>query len=158
MDLRQRSIHKLLQEYGHLGEIAIRSYTNQILSGLAYLHSKNTFHSSNDNEIQVFKKKWVKKIALGSLKDPRSYCTTPATRFLAKCDKHCFLVVTGDLGKSIECGLDTIHGKICRLDYGQNMSHCASCLAIISGDRITIRGKICWLDYGSKRDHIVPAA
>lgn len=38
------SIHKLLQEYGHLGEIAIRSYTQQILSGLAYLHAKNTVH------------------------------------------------------------------------------------------------------------------
>nr|XP_043640067.1 mitogen-activated protein kinase kinase kinase YODA-like [Erigeron canadensis] len=38
------SIHKLLQEYGQLGEIAIRSYTYQILSGLAYLHAKNTVH------------------------------------------------------------------------------------------------------------------
>lgn len=38
------SIHKLLQEYGQLGEIAIRSYTHQILSGLAYLHAKKTVH------------------------------------------------------------------------------------------------------------------
>uniref|UniRef100_A0A2P2MV66 mitogen-activated protein kinase kinase kinase n=1 Tax=Rhizophora mucronata TaxID=61149 RepID=A0A2P2MV66_RHIMU len=38
------SIYKLLQEYGQLGELAIRSYTQQILSGLAYLHSKNTVH------------------------------------------------------------------------------------------------------------------
>lgn len=38
------SVHKLLQEYGQLGEIAIRSYTHQILSGLAYLHAKNTVH------------------------------------------------------------------------------------------------------------------
>ncbi|KAL6503914.1 hypothetical protein OROGR_025837 [Orobanche gracilis] len=38
------SIHKLLQEYGKLGESAIRSYTQQILSGLAYLHAKNTVH------------------------------------------------------------------------------------------------------------------
>ena len=38
------SIHKLLQEYGQLGEPAIRSYTHQILSGLAYLHAKNTVH------------------------------------------------------------------------------------------------------------------
>ncbi|KAL3650507.1 hypothetical protein CASFOL_006910 [Castilleja foliolosa] len=38
------SIHKLLQEYGKLGESAIRSYTHQILSGLAYLHAKNTVH------------------------------------------------------------------------------------------------------------------
>lgn len=38
------SIYKLLQDYGPLGEIAIRSYTEQILSGLAYLHAKNTVH------------------------------------------------------------------------------------------------------------------
>lgn len=38
------SIYKLLQEYGQLGELAIRSYTQQILSGLAYLHGKNTVH------------------------------------------------------------------------------------------------------------------
>nr|AND01204.1 putative mitogen-activated kinase kinase kinase [Linum usitatissimum] len=38
------SIHKILQEYGQLGELAIRSYTQQILSGLAYLHSKSTVH------------------------------------------------------------------------------------------------------------------
>ncbi|KAG1361331.1 Mitogen-activated protein kinase kinase kinase YODA [Cocos nucifera] len=38
------SIHKLLQEYGQFGEVAICSYTQQILSGLAYLHAKNTVH------------------------------------------------------------------------------------------------------------------
>ncbi|KAF7828263.1 Mitogen-activated protein kinase kinase kinase YODA [Senna tora] len=38
------SIYKLLQEYGQFGEIAIRNYTRQILSGLAYLHAKNTVH------------------------------------------------------------------------------------------------------------------
>ncbi|XP_058202032.1 mitogen-activated protein kinase kinase kinase YODA-like [Rhododendron vialii] len=38
------SIYKLLQDYGPLGEIAIRSYTQQILAGLAYLHAKNTVH------------------------------------------------------------------------------------------------------------------
>uniref|UniRef100_A0A2P2LK91 mitogen-activated protein kinase kinase kinase n=1 Tax=Rhizophora mucronata TaxID=61149 RepID=A0A2P2LK91_RHIMU len=38
------SIYKLLQEYGQFGEIAIRSYTQQILSGLAYLHGRNTVH------------------------------------------------------------------------------------------------------------------
>lgn len=38
------SIYKLLQDYGNLGEYAIRSYTQQILSGLAYLHAKNTVH------------------------------------------------------------------------------------------------------------------
>ncbi|CAK9160919.1 unnamed protein product [Ilex paraguariensis] len=38
------SIYKLLQEYGQFGELAIRSYSQQILSGLAYLHAKNTVH------------------------------------------------------------------------------------------------------------------
>ncbi|XP_031483007.1 mitogen-activated protein kinase kinase kinase YODA-like [Nymphaea colorata] len=38
------SIHKLLQEYGAFSEPVIRSYTQQILSGLAYLHAKNTVH------------------------------------------------------------------------------------------------------------------
>ncbi|XP_052185203.1 mitogen-activated protein kinase kinase kinase YODA-like [Diospyros lotus] len=38
------SIYKLLQEYGQFGELAIRSYTKQILSGLAYLHTENTVH------------------------------------------------------------------------------------------------------------------
>ncbi|CAH2048192.1 unnamed protein product [Thlaspi arvense] len=38
------SIYKLLQEYGQFGENAIRNYTQQILSGLAYLHAKNTVH------------------------------------------------------------------------------------------------------------------
>ncbi|CAN0891737.1 Mitogen-activated protein kinase kinase kinase YODA [Linum grandiflorum] len=38
------SIYTILQEYGQLGELAIRSYTQQILSGLAFLHSKNTVH------------------------------------------------------------------------------------------------------------------
>ncbi|KAH7663037.1 Mitogen-activated protein kinase kinase kinase protein [Dioscorea alata] len=38
------SIHKLLQEHGPLGEQAIRSFTRQILSGLAYLHAKATVH------------------------------------------------------------------------------------------------------------------
>ncbi|KAE8685693.1 hypothetical protein F3Y22_tig00111095pilonHSYRG00668 [Hibiscus syriacus] len=38
------SIHKLLGEYGSLKEPVIRSYTRQILSGLAYLHGRNTVH------------------------------------------------------------------------------------------------------------------
>lgn len=38
------SIHKLLQEYGQFGEPVVRSYTHQILSGLAYLHNRNTVH------------------------------------------------------------------------------------------------------------------
>ncbi|KAK9167189.1 hypothetical protein Scep_002380 [Stephania cephalantha] len=38
------SIHKLLQEYGPFREPVIQSYTRQILSGLAYLHGRNTVH------------------------------------------------------------------------------------------------------------------
>ncbi|KAJ7541652.1 hypothetical protein O6H91_10G069100 [Diphasiastrum complanatum] len=38
------SIHKLLQEYGQFKEPVIRSYTRQILQGLAYLHSMNKVH------------------------------------------------------------------------------------------------------------------
>ncbi|KAJ4766369.1 Mitogen activated protein kinase kinase kinase [Rhynchospora pubera] len=38
------SIHKLLQEYGPFKEPVIRNYTAQILSGLAYLHSRDTVH------------------------------------------------------------------------------------------------------------------
>lgn len=38
------SIHKLLQEYGPFKEPVIQNYTRQILSGLAYLHGKNTMH------------------------------------------------------------------------------------------------------------------
>ncbi|EYU25112.1 hypothetical protein MIMGU_mgv11b019097mg, partial [Erythranthe guttata] len=39
------SIYTILQEYGRLGESAIRSYAQQILLGLAYLHSKRIAHS-----------------------------------------------------------------------------------------------------------------
>ncbi|KAK4384969.1 Mitogen-activated protein kinase kinase kinase YODA [Sesamum angolense] len=38
------SISRILQEYGKLGESAICSYTHQILSGLAYLHSRSISH------------------------------------------------------------------------------------------------------------------
>ena len=38
------SIHKLLREYGPFKEPVIRNYTRQILSGLAYLHGRNTVH------------------------------------------------------------------------------------------------------------------
>ncbi|XP_042495243.1 mitogen-activated protein kinase kinase kinase 3-like isoform X2 [Macadamia integrifolia] len=38
------SIHKLLREYGAFNEPVIQSYTRQILSGLAYLHGRNTVH------------------------------------------------------------------------------------------------------------------
>ncbi|XP_062096542.1 mitogen-activated protein kinase kinase kinase 3 [Humulus lupulus] len=38
------SIHKLLQDYGAFKEPVIQNYTRQILSGLAYLHGRNTVH------------------------------------------------------------------------------------------------------------------
>ncbi|XP_050205720.1 mitogen-activated protein kinase kinase kinase 3 isoform X2 [Mercurialis annua] len=38
------SIHKLLQEYGAFKEPVIQNYTRQILSGLAFLHGRNTVH------------------------------------------------------------------------------------------------------------------
>ncbi|KAG6536588.1 hypothetical protein ZIOFF_001646 [Zingiber officinale] len=38
------SMHKILQEYGAFREALIRNYTAQILSGLAYLHGRNTVH------------------------------------------------------------------------------------------------------------------
>ncbi|XP_077213534.1 mitogen-activated protein kinase kinase kinase 3-like [Tasmannia lanceolata] len=38
------SIHKLLKDYGPFREPVIQSYTGQILSGLAYLHGRNTVH------------------------------------------------------------------------------------------------------------------
>ncbi|KAM7513809.1 hypothetical protein LguiA_003392 [Lonicera macranthoides] len=38
------SIHKLLQEYGSFREPVMQNYTRQILSGLAYLHGRNTVH------------------------------------------------------------------------------------------------------------------
>ncbi|VFQ92375.1 unnamed protein product [Cuscuta campestris] len=38
------SIHKLLQDYGSFKEAVIQNYARQILSGLAYLHARNTVH------------------------------------------------------------------------------------------------------------------
>ncbi|KAK6135236.1 hypothetical protein DH2020_031008 [Rehmannia glutinosa] len=38
------SIYTIMQQYGKLGESAIRSYAQQILSGLAYIHSKSIVH------------------------------------------------------------------------------------------------------------------
>ncbi|KAI9113726.1 hypothetical protein K1719_014977 [Acacia pycnantha] len=38
------SIHKLLQEYGPFKEPVIQNYVRQIVSGLAYLHGRNTVH------------------------------------------------------------------------------------------------------------------
>ena len=54
------SIHKLLQEYGAFAEPVIQNYTRQILSGLAYLHGRNTVHRftslfpGNQNSISLF--------------------------------------------------------------------------------------------------------
>ncbi|KAE8682330.1 hypothetical protein F3Y22_tig00111254pilonHSYRG00025 [Hibiscus syriacus] len=42
----KESTKQSMQEYGQLGELVIRSYTQQILSGLSYLHSKSTVHRS----------------------------------------------------------------------------------------------------------------
>ncbi|KAL2227065.1 UNVERIFIED_CONTAM: Mitogen-activated protein kinase kinase kinase YODA [Sesamum indicum] len=44
LSLNLFSLIRILQEYGKLGESAIRSYTHQILSGLAYLHSRWISH------------------------------------------------------------------------------------------------------------------
>uniref|UniRef100_A0A7N0RHZ0 mitogen-activated protein kinase kinase kinase n=1 Tax=Kalanchoe fedtschenkoi TaxID=63787 RepID=A0A7N0RHZ0_KALFE len=38
------SIHKLLQEYGAFKEPVIQNYARQIVSGLVYLHGRNTLH------------------------------------------------------------------------------------------------------------------
>ncbi|KAK7282782.1 hypothetical protein RIF29_11832 [Crotalaria pallida] len=38
------SIHKLLPEYGPFNDPVIQSYTRHIVSGLAYLHGRNTVH------------------------------------------------------------------------------------------------------------------
>lgn len=38
------SIHKLLHDYGPFTEPVIQNYTGQIVSGLAYLHGRNTVH------------------------------------------------------------------------------------------------------------------
>ncbi|KAH6804566.1 Protein kinase superfamily protein [Perilla frutescens var. frutescens] len=38
------SVYMILEQYGRLGESAIRSYTQHILSGLAYMHSKSIAH------------------------------------------------------------------------------------------------------------------
>nr|GMC64833.1 mitogen-activated protein kinase kinase kinase YODA-like [Ipomoea batatas] len=54
------SIYKLLQEYGAFGETAIRSYTQQILSGLAYLHAKQTVHRISKEQIFL----WIQMDAL----------------------------------------------------------------------------------------------
>ncbi|KAI3695674.1 hypothetical protein L1987_78673 [Smallanthus sonchifolius] len=44
------SIHKLLQEYGPFREPVIQNYTRQVLSGLAYLHGRNTVLGCNEHK------------------------------------------------------------------------------------------------------------
>ncbi|KAH6760598.1 hypothetical protein C2S51_017547 [Perilla frutescens var. frutescens] len=41
------SIYMILEQYGRLGESAIRSYTQHILSGLPYMHSKRILKGAN---------------------------------------------------------------------------------------------------------------
>lgn len=63
------SIYKILQEYGKLGEAAIRNYTHQILSGLAYLHGKQTVHRDiKGANILVDPSGWVKLADFGMAK------------------------------------------------------------------------------------------
>ncbi|KAE8729948.1 Mitogen-activated protein kinase kinase kinase YODA [Hibiscus syriacus] len=69
------SIYKILQEYGQLGELAIRSYTQQILSGLAYLHSKSTVHRDiKGANILVDPNGRVKLADFGMAKHARKSC------------------------------------------------------------------------------------
>ncbi|KAL9242813.1 hypothetical protein vseg_016777 [Gypsophila vaccaria] len=63
------SIHKLLRDYGKFGESAIRSFTRQILSGLAYLHGRNTVHRDiKGANILVDPNGWVKLADFGMAK------------------------------------------------------------------------------------------
>lgn len=52
------SIHKLLQEYGSFKEPVIQNYTRQIVSGLAYLHGRNTVHRYFDYSYAIFNMKF----------------------------------------------------------------------------------------------------
>ncbi|PKI50740.1 hypothetical protein CRG98_028882 [Punica granatum] len=71
------SIYKILQEYGQLGELAIRSYTQQILSGLAYLHAKNTVHRDiKGANILVDPNGRVKLADFGMAKHPLGFWST----------------------------------------------------------------------------------
>ena len=71
------SIHKLLREYGQLGESAIRSYTQQILSGLAYLHAKSTVHR--------FVLLYIIKVQIDSKKEPKLIAFTFICLFADSC-------------------------------------------------------------------------
>ncbi|PWA57690.1 hypothetical protein CTI12_AA407020 [Artemisia annua] len=72
---------------------------------LYVLCDKHFFRQTYNNKgIHVFKNMGQEDNIWESVTDeaPKSCCTTRAKRFLAKCDKHCFLVVMGEFGKSIE--------------------------------------------------------
>ncbi|XWS25032.1 hypothetical protein CRYUN_Cryun27aG0036000 [Craigia yunnanensis] len=63
------SIQKLLGEYGSFEEPIIRSYTRQILSGLAYLHGRNTVHRDiKGANIQVDPNGEIKLVDFGMAK------------------------------------------------------------------------------------------
>ena len=51
------SIYKLLREYGPFSEPIIQSYAAQILSGLAYLHGRDTVHRFSSIYLIHVKKK-----------------------------------------------------------------------------------------------------
>ncbi|KAJ0565675.1 putative mitogen-activated protein kinase kinase kinase STE-STE11 family [Helianthus annuus] len=63
------SLRNILNEYGPLGEQAIRSYTQQILSGLSYLHATNTVYTDiKGGNILVDPNGWVKLADFGMAK------------------------------------------------------------------------------------------
>ncbi|MFS7901255.1 putative mitogen-activated protein kinase kinase kinase STE-STE11 family [Helianthus anomalus] len=66
------SLRNILNKYGPLGEQAIRSYTQQILSGLSYLHATNTVYTSyrdiKGGNILVDPNGWVKLADFGMAK------------------------------------------------------------------------------------------
>ncbi|KAF8377105.1 hypothetical protein HHK36_030478 [Tetracentron sinense] len=70
------SIHKLLQEYGPFKEPVIQNYTRQILSGLAYLHGRNTVHRDiKGANILVDPNGDIKLADFGMAKHITSYCS-----------------------------------------------------------------------------------
>lgn len=82
------SIHKLLDEYGPFKEPVIRSYTRQILSGLAYLHARNTVHRDiKGANILVDPNGEIKLADFGMAKHVRIY---PLTLFVFLLTGRCF--------------------------------------------------------------------
>ncbi|XP_074574545.1 mitogen-activated protein kinase kinase kinase YODA-like isoform X2 [Curcuma longa] len=70
------SIHKILQEYGPFGEALIRNYTAQILSGLAYLHGRNTVHRDIKGANILVDPNGVVKLADFGMAKHMSACTS----------------------------------------------------------------------------------